>query len=171
MKKGKHLTSEQIDYLIRHYPHTNNNVLASEMGISVHTIKSRAYSLGLHKSKEYRTELYRQIAKDYNNAERLNTPNAIAKRGETIKRQYVTDHIRANWGMEPATKRHIRLEPRGKLLQRNRLQRLGYIIDETNLIAYWTPGTHRATRLEAQPRGITKGSIHAYYSFAPYGEQ
>lgn len=171
MKKGKNLTSEQIDYLIRHYPHTNNNVLASEMGISVHTIKARAYSLKLHKSKEFICEINRDRAITYKNAERLNTPEAIAKRGKTIRKQYATDHMRANWGMVQATSRHIRLEPRGKLLQRNRLQRLGYIIDETNLVAYYTSGTHRAPRLEAVPRGITKGTIHSYYTFAPYEQR
>ncbi len=35
-----------------------------------------------------------------------------------------------------------------------------YIIDEANLIAYWTPETRRATRLEKMPR--------RYYKFQEY---
>ena len=169
--KSKHLTSEQLAYIEEHYPNESNEQIASALGLSKWTIKSRAEKHGWHKSKEFISNQCREIAVRYGNAKRINTPEAYAKREETIAKMIKTDRMRIKWGMTQATKRHFRLEPKAKLLQRNRLQRLGYIIDESNLIAYYTPGTHRATRIEAVPRGTTKGSIRAYYDFRPYEER
>ena len=165
----KNLTPEQIEEIARRYPNESNESIAKSMGVSKWTIKRRADRHGWHKSKEYESRIYSEIAKKCNNAARINTPEAYAKRAATIKAQYAADKLRIKWGLKPIYgNRHYRREPRAKLLQRNRLQRLGYIVDEANLIAYWTAGTHRATRLEAVPRGTTKGSIHAYYDFRPY---
>lgn len=171
-RKSKNLTPEQVAELARRYPNESNEELAKSFGVSVHTIKSRKEKHGWHKSKEYIRRVYSEIAKEHNNAARINTPEAYAKRENTIRERFASDKIRIKWGLEPKSKkRHYRREPRAKLLQRNRLQRLGYIVDETNLIAYYTSGTHRATRLEAIPRGTTKGSIHPYYDFRPYDER
>jgi len=166
--KSKHLTPEQLAYIKEHYPNEPNEQIAEALGLSKWTIKSRAYKHGWHKSDAYVSEQMRIIAINANNAERINTPEAYAKRRITREKMNKTDLMRIRWGMEPKQKRHFRLEPREKLMQRNRLQRLGYIIDETNLIAYYTSGTHRAVRLERVPRGTKKGSIRAYYDFRPY---
>lgn len=171
-RKSKHLTPEQIEELARRYPNESNEELAKSFGVSVYTIKSRKEKHGWNKSREYTSRLYSKIAKENNNAARINTPEAYAKRENTIRERFASDRIRIKWGLDPVwKKRHYRREPRAKLLQRNRLQRLGYIVDETNLIAYYTPGTHRAKRLEAIPRGTTKGNIHPYYDFRPYAER
>ena len=167
-KKSKHLTSELLAYIAEQYPDRDTQELADELGLSPHTIKARAVKHKWHKSKEYLSGLYRDIAIQYNNASRINTPESYAKRAVTQKQLRETDLMRIRWGMPQKTKKHIRLEPRAKLLQRNRLLRLGYIVDETTLTAYYTPGTHRAPRLEAIQRGTTKGTIHSYYDFRPY---
>ena len=75
--------------------------------------------------------------------------------------------MRIRWGLKPKTNRHFRIEPKARLLQRNRLERLGYIVDKENLIAYYTPETKRATRIERVPRGQKIGSIRGWYDFAP----
>ena len=169
--KSKHLTSELLSYIAEQYPDRDNQDIADELGLSVFTIKARATKHGWKKSAAYLSAQRRDTALRCNNAERLNTPDAIIKRVATHSNIYKSEVIRKKWGLEQKTKIHIRLEPREKLLQRNRLQRLGYIVDETNLTAYFTTGTHRAPRLEAIPRGTTKGNIHSYYDFRPYGEQ
>lgn len=170
-RKLKHLTSEQIARMAELYPDHTNKEIAETMGLSEWTVKSRAYKHGWHKSNDYITSICRKVAIKNNAQERINTPEAYAKREATMLKLHRDEKIRIKWGLEQKTKRHYRVEPIAKLFQRNRLQRLGYIIDETNLIAYYTPRTHRATRLEAIPRGTTKGSIHSYYNFRPYGEQ
>ena len=166
--KSKHLTSEQLAYIKAHYPNESNEQIAEALGLSKWTIKSRAEKHGWHKSPEYKSALCREVAIKFNNAARINTPESYAKREATLKKQYETERLRIRWGVHQLTKRHIRLEGRDKLLQRNRLKRLGYIVDEQKLIAYYTPQTHRAKRLEAIPRGVRKGSIKPYYDFKPY---
>lgn len=169
--KSKNLTSSQLAYIKEHYKNESNEKIAEALGLSKWTIKSRAEKHGWHKSKEFISSQCREVAIRCGNAKRINTPEAYAKREETMAKLIKVDRMRIKWGMTQATKRHFRLEPKAKLQQRNRLQRLGYIIDEANLIAYYTPGTHRATRIEAVPRGTTKGNIRAYYDFRPYGEE
>ncbi|MBR5414133.1 MAG: hypothetical protein IK114_14065, partial [Fibrobacter sp.] len=94
-------------------------------------------------------------------------PAAYAKREATMKKQYESERLRIRWGIHQLTKRHIRVEPKQRLLQRNRLERLGYIVDKDRLIAYYTPETKRATRIERVPRGKKVGSITGWYDFAP----
>ena len=166
--KSKHLTSEQLAEIKRMYPDTPNEEIAETLGLSVWTIRARAQKHKWHKSKEFISRQNQMRAVKCGNAARINTAESYAKRVVTMQKKMESDRLRIKWGLEPKTKRHYRLEPRGKLLQRNRLQRLGYIVDEKTLVAYYTPGTHRASRLEAVPRGTTKGSIHSYYDFRPY---
>lgn len=168
--KSKHLSAEQLAYIEAHYPNESNEAIAEALGLSKWTIKSRAEKHGWHKSDAYKRALCREVAIRCNNAARINTPEAYAKREATMREQNRIDRLRIKWGLPQKTKRHIRIEGRDKLLQRNRLQRLGYIIDEAKLIAFYTPETHRAKRLEAIPRGVRKGTIKPYYDFKPYGE-
>ena len=50
----------------------------------------------------------------------------------------------------------IHAERMQKIKDRCYLKRRGYVLDETNLIAYWTPDTRRAVRLEKGPRRFYK---------------
>ena len=165
------VTPEQKAYIKEHFHNTPDPELADALGLSVYTIRVYRTKFGLRKDAEYMHSLNRKKAIEYNNADRINTPEAYVKRVKTMAELRKKEITRMKWGLIQKTKLHIRMEPRGKLLQRNRLQRLGYIIDEKTLTAYYTPSTYRATRLEAIPRGTTKGSIHSYYEFRPYDEQ
>lgn len=170
-RKTYRLTDEEVRYIRENYPDMTNEDIARNLSISVAVVKKYRTKLGLRKSRDYISAAMRETAIKCGNSARINTPAAYAKREETMRKQIKTDRARLRFGLEPKSNRHYRTEPRGKLLQRNRLQRLGYIVDEKNLIAYWTPGTHRAKRLEAIPRGVQKGSIKPYYDFRPYDGQ
>lgn len=155
---------EQIKLL---YPDHPNEEIAGIMGLSKWTIKSRAEKHGWHKSAEYIKKVNHERAVKYENYKRINTPEAYAKRSITRAKLYEAEKMRIRWGLEQRTKRHFRIEPKERLLQRNRLERLGYIVDKENLIAYYTPETKRAPRIEKVPRGARKGSIRGWYDFAP----
>ena len=165
--KSKHLTPEQLAQIAKLYPDHTNEEIAEIMGLSKWTIKSRAERHGWNKSDAYKSALCREVAIRCNNADRINTPAAYAKREATMKKQYESERLRIRWGIHQLTKRHIRVEPKQRLLQRNRLERLGYIVDKDRLIAYYTPETKRATRIERVPRGKKVGSITGWYDFAP----
>lgn len=165
--KSKHLTPAQLEQIKQLYPDHSNEEIAGIMGLSKWTIKSRAEKHGWHKSKAYMSALNREVAIKYNSAERINTPEAYAKRAVTRAKLYEADKMRIRWGLKQKTNRHFRIEPRARLLQRNRLERLGYIVDQDRLIAYYTQETKRATRIEKVPRGKQVGSIHGWYDFAP----
>lgn len=77
---------------------------------------------------------------------------ARKKAAETWKQTYREEHARAWFGVPQKTKLRVTSQPRQKICDRSYLKRRGYILDEQNLVAYWTPETHRATRLEARPR-------------------
>lgn len=80
---------------------------------------------------------------------------------EGRRRTYINEKMRVMRGLPQQTKLKIRSQPRQRILDRSYLKKRGYILDEVNIIAYWTPETRRATRLEAAPR--------RFYKFAEYG--
>lgn len=86
---------------------------------------------------------------------------ARKKAAETWKETFKEDRCRRRWGLPQKTKLHVKQTPRQRILDRSYLKKRGYILDEVNIIAYWTPETRRATRLEAAPR--------RFYKFAEYG--
>lgn len=163
-------TEQMRSYLREKYADGDNPSIAEHLGVTVRAVQSKASFLGIHKSREYESARLSRIAKEKESAWHLNTREAIAKRVETRKRMFRTERARIMFGLEQQTGIHIRTESRAKMLQRNRLQRLGYVIDDANLIAYWTPGTHRARRLERLSRGEKRGSIKCYYDFAELPE-
>lgn len=159
--------SEWDQVMLDRYAECSNASLAAEFGCREKVVLYHAKRLGLRKSKEYCHKLYSGIAVRCNNEARLNSEKAKMKRVASLEKVVASERARLKWGLEQRTKRHFRLEPRAKLLQRNRLQRLGYIVDEERLVAYWTEGTKRARRLERLKRGEKKGSLISYYDFAP----
>lgn len=166
-KKTKNLSKEGIRYLIENYPMTHNEELARKLGVSVWGIKSCAYKHKLRKSPEFISELRSRIAVKHDCTSQLNTPEAIEKRARSYRRTIETEKARINFGIEQKTKLHFRNEPRERLLQRNRLERLGYVIDKDKLIAYYTPETRRAVRLEKLKRGTATKSMRTFYDFRP----
>lgn len=85
---------------------------------------------------------------------------ARKKAAEKWRQSWDEDHARATFGLPQRTALRVKRQPRQKILDRAYLKGRGYILDEVNVVAYWTPETRRATKLEAGPR--------RYYKFAEY---
>lgn len=90
------------------------------------------------------------------NAERIR--KSVEARAKTFR----YEHARYIFGVPRKTKLRVAQQPRDRICQRYYLKKHGYIIDDKNFIAYWTPETVRALKLEAAPR--------KYYRFQPYQE-
>ena len=76
----------------------------------------------------------------------------IERSAESRRKTFREERARALFGVPRRTGLRVVREPRGKTCQRWYLRKRGYIIDEANLIAYWTDETRRATILEKRPR-------------------
>ena len=76
----------------------------------------------------------------------------IERSAESRRRTLREERARTLFGVPRKTGLRVVREPRGKTCQRWYLRKRGYIIDEANLIAYWTEDTRRATILEKRPR-------------------
>lgn len=83
---------------------------------------------------------------------------AAASRMETM----MDERMRVRMGKPQLTKMRVTRQPHQLILDRSYLKRRGYVIDDESMTAYWTPETHRATRLEAAPR--------RFYKFQEYGQ-
>lgn len=80
--------------------------------------------------------------------ERKRVERAVESRRKTFREE----KARALFGVPRKTRLRVVREPRGKTCQRWYLKKRGYILDERELIAYWTEDTRRATILEGKPR-------------------
>ena len=78
---------------------------------------------------------------------------------EARKKTFRYERARRTFGVPQKTKLRVFQQPRQRILDRYYLKKRGYILDEQNFVAYWTPETKRATRLEARPK--------RYYRFEP----
>lgn len=88
--------------------------------------------------------------------ERKRLEKSAASRKETMAKE----RMRVRMGLPQLTKMKVARQPLQQIKDRCYLKRCGYVLDEVNLIAYWTPETRRATRLEKMPR--------RYYKFQEY---
>lgn len=82
---------------------------------------------------------------------------------ETRRKTFRFERARATFGLPQKTKLRVKQQPRQKILDRSYLKQRGYIIDEKEMVAYWTGETRRAVRLEAKPK--------RYYRFEPLPER
>lgn len=168
MGTGHPLTEEQVLYIRRHYRDTTNKALAALVGCSRSTVCSIQRKYGLSKSEDH-THLM-AVSSGHASAEARGgialteyTPEMIARRTETYKKTFREERARIAFGLPRKTRIKASRQPRAKCDHRAYLKRLGYVIDDNNLIAYWTEDTHRATVLEARPR--------QFYKFMPYEHQ
>lgn len=76
----------------------------------------------------------------------------VEKSAESRRKTFKLERARKLFGLPQKTRMRVLREPRGKILDRYYLKKRGYILDESELIAYWTPETRRSPRLEAGPR-------------------
>ena len=167
MGTGRPLTEEQVRYVRAHFHEMRNQDLADAIGASKSAVSRVQHMYGLRKSKEHDHMMASKAGKV--SASRREgagiemTPEVIAKRTASYKRTFREEKIRYKWGLPQLTKMRVKTQPRKKTRQRSYLKSLGYILDEDNNIAYYTPKTTRAVRMEAQPK--------LYYQFLPYEQQ
>ena len=161
------LPVEVVAYVIEHFKDTDNMTLASEAGCSPSSVNHIQRRFNLKKTKEHLHSEYSKSGKK--TMELYGTPpitrEAIQRRADTFNRMYREEKARFTFGLPKRTNIRVRREPRAKQQQRSYLRSLGYIIDGNNNIAYWTPETKRAVRMEA----YTKKKC--YYKFKPYEYQ
>ena len=76
----------------------------------------------------------------------------VERSAESRRKTLREEKARALFGVPRKTGLRVVREPRAKTCQRWYLKRRGYILDERELIAYWTDETRRAVILESRPR-------------------
>lgn len=169
MPTGHYLTQEQIDFIREHFADTPNKELAKALGVSVSSVSNVQMKYRLKKSPLHDKEMHRLSglvsAASWGRIEL--TPEVLAKRAASFKKTWQTEKARVAFGLPQKTKIRIRKCIRRKTEQAYYLRQRGYILDEDRKIAFFTPQTRRATRLEAVPRGKQIGSIKPYYDFKP----
>ncbi len=99
---------------------------------------------------------YKQGGKPWDRCGRRKWNRARKQAHDTLERTRKEERARATFGLPQRTALRVKRQPRQKLLDRYYLKKRGYILDEENVIAYWTPETRRATRLEAGQRRYYK---------------
>ena len=173
MPTGHYLTREQIDYIRKNFADTPNKELAKYLGISLSSISNVQKKYHLVKSPEHSHAMHRLsgIASSSSWGKIELTPEVLKKRAASFKKTWRTENARIRFGLEQKTKIHLARCSREKVRQNYYLRQRGYIIDEKNLVAYYTPETKRATRMEAIPRGVKVGSIKPFYSFRPIDDR
>lgn len=183
------LTPEQESYLVDNYSTTINYTLCKTLGVCPHTITRLARELGLKKDMPaiewqrreriskavHHTILVRGVKRHPENGAKTRFKTGFKPREvfgeekfiqmhkktvETRKKIYAEERARVSFGLPQRTKIRVKRQPRQKILDRSYLKRRGYILDERNNIAYYTPETRRATRMEAKPK--------RFYTFKPY---
>lgn len=165
------MTEEQILFIRRNFADMRNQDIADALGVSKSAVSRIQKEFHLRKSPEQRR---RMLAKAWlasvltmGNKPLNITPEVIEKRVAHYKKTFREEQIRVKWGLEQLTKMRVRQEPRAKRHQRSYLKSLGYILDEPNCVAYYTPETTRAEKME---RGWSK-RIHNYYTFKPIEDE
>lgn len=84
---------------------------------------------------------------------------AVRTGSEKRAKTFREEKARRYFGLPQRTRLRVAKQPREKICARWYLKKHGYIIDDTNCVAYWTEDTKRCPRLEAAPR--------RYYYFKP----
>lgn len=166
MSTGHPLTEEQVKFIRINFKDHTNQEIADALGISKSAVNAVQRRYGLTKTLEHnhrmgvRAGKASAIARD--NKPLGLTPEVIEKRVASYRKTFREEKARWVFGLPQRTKIKVRQQPRKKCHQRAYLKHLGYILDETNNIAYWTENTIRAVRMEARPR--------EYYKFMSYEE-
>lgn len=171
MKRRK-LTEEQIDAVVRLFPNHSKRELKELTGVGLTSIDRIQAKYKLRKTPEHLHNMGVRAGKASNVARggdnsACYTPEAIAKRVATLKETRRIEETRRKWGLEQLTRIRLQHGTKDKHDQAWYLRRLGYVLDEKNLTAYYTPDTHRASRLESLGRGGKTKYMRCYYDFKP----
>lgn len=170
--RGKKLTEEQINAVVKLFPNHTKRELHDMTGVGFSSIDRIQRENGLRKSREHLHRMGVKAGKASNvarggDSSACYTPEAIAKRVKTFKETRRIEDTRVRWGLPQLTRIRLRHGCKYQQDQRSYLKSLGYILDDKNYIAYYTPDTHRATRLEKLGRGVNKGAMRCFYDFKP----
>ena len=170
------ITDEQIEYVRRNFANHTKTELAEGAGVSPTTVDRIQLKYHLRKSPEHLHNMGVRAGKASNiarggDSSACYTKEAIAKRVATYKERYKTEDARVRWGLPQQTKMRLKHGTKRYFDQCSYLKHLGYIVDRDEKVAYYTPETHRATRLEKMRRGEVKGEYRCYYDFRPYYEK
>ena len=169
---GVPLTSEQIRLVVRLFPDHTKKEIRELTGVGLSSIDRIQSRYHLRKSPEHLHNMGVKAGKASNlarggDSSACYTPEAVAKRVASYKARYKTEDMRARWGLPQQTKMRLQHGTKHYHDQTSYLRHLGYVVDEVQKVAYFTPDTHRATRLEKMKRGERKGEFHCYYDFKP----
>ena len=190
------LTDGQLAWFVENFPNLPNSEICEHLGCGESSVHRLARKHGLVKGEsflEWRADkakdalrLHYKIHKHPGNPEAIRKyryqkghdpritlgeekfREAIRRGAETRREIARVERARISFGLPQQTRMHLKKQPRQKIWQRCYLKKRGYILDEKNNIAYYTPDTHRARRLEGVSRGGRKGTIAPYYDFKPY---
>lgn len=170
--RGKTLTDAKIAEVRRLFPDHTKKEIRDLTGVGLSSIDRIQSRYHLRKSPEHLHNMGVKAGKASNlarggDSSACYTPEAIAKRVASYKARYKIEDIRARWGFPQLTKMRLKHGPKHYHDQTSYLRHLGYIVDETDKVAYYTEDTHRATRLEKLKRGERKGEFHCYFDFKP----
>lgn len=83
----------------------------------------------------------------------------IQRAADSRRKTYRYEKARRTFGVPQKTKLRVFQQPKKRIEDRWYLKKRGYIIDDQNFVAYWTPDTRRSRILESKPK--------RYYSFLP----
>ena len=171
--RGKRLTEEQIEAVVRLFPNHTKRELHDLTGVGYSSIDRIQRDNGLRKSPEHLHAMGVKAGKASNvarggDSSACYTPEAIAKRARSYKKTYRIEEARRRWGLPQLTRIRLRHAPHELHNQASYLRSLGYVTDVANFVAYYKPETHRASRLEKLKRGEAKGPLHCYFDFKPY---
>ena len=167
---GTPITKEQLEFVLEHFSNMTNREIAKAIGLSMSTVSNVQKRYHLKKSPEHMHENFVRSGKASAKVTGgiVLTPEMIAKRSESYLKRWREEKARVTFGLPQQTKIRVKKAPKKKTTQRLYLVNRGYIIDDKNLIAYYTSDTKRAIRLENIERGVKKGAIRPYYSFQPF---
>ena len=171
MATGRPLTEEQVLFIRRNFADMKNQDIADALGVSRSAVSRVQKQFRLRKSQEQKRRMLVAAGKasaDARENRPLNiTPEVIAKRVASYKKTFREEQVRRRWGIHQLTRIKVLRQPKQKVSQRSYLKSLGYILDEKNCIAYYTPETTRAVRMEAD----WSRKVHQYYKFKPYEDE
>lgn len=167
----RRITDEQIAFVRRNFANMRNCDLAEQAGVSESTVCRIQSWYHLRKSAKHNTLMGRKAGLASLEARGgaqicdLFTPEIIAKRVASFKETRRLECARVSFGLEQKTGLKVIRQPRPKRRQRCYLKQHGYIIDDKNLVAYWTDKTERCQIMEKGNRN------RQYFKFKPLSER
>jgi hypothetical protein len=136
------LTPKQEAYLRKHFGHTVNRELCSQLGVSRPTLDKLARERGLSKDAVYLASMRN------NGLLKCLSPEGRQKSAEARRKTIRREHARITFGLPQRTKLRLVRQPHRKGYTKWYLRSRGYTLDKENGIAYYDAHTHRCPHIE-----------------------